>query len=382
MNFKIVLFSVLSFSFLTACSGGGSGGGSSSTRSNFLKVNIPQVSGSSTFRSNNNVSIKNFSAGTGVFLLQNLIHDGNSASECAGPIENIPFLVCNVEQLGINNFGTYTKTIGGHEFIAVVTDLEGVGGYNVEAVVTKDANEVFRYKGNTAGTKGEIFVLFHEVLTFPVSHTFELGMKIKWDGTSPEDSTVEYMSEVFDNEYGNAHYYNHLAASIDQDKNLADIVTHSYYYNSGPIAGATVLQTRVQGGKAAEIQFVCQETSTPVKGTDCFKNGWTLYDHVATPPNNAGTLVGGTVDFNNYYQFTFTEGISLTGSAGSYAVPVGSFSDVSLKNLLTEGRGSNNEAFEVAIDKAGNASGTGLQQSTYKIKSATFNDLDSVLTAR
>lgn len=382
MNLKTVLFSLFALSFLNACSGGGSGGGSSSGRSNFLKVNIPQVTSASFLANNAKVSTQSYGAGTGVGLFQLLIQDQNKATECSGPIQNIPFLVCNVEMLGINNFGTYSKTIGGHEFVAVVTDLEGVGGYNVQAVVTKDSNEVFRYKGNTEGTKGEISVLFHELLTFPVSHTYELGMKIKWDGTNTADSTVEYMTESFDNQYGDAHYYDHLVAVIDQDKNLADIITHAYHYNSYPKAGAVVLQTRVQGDKAAEVQFTCEETSSPTKGTSCYKAGWVLFDHVALPPNNPGTLVGGTVDFSNYFQFSFTEGINLTGSPGSYAVPGGSFTNVPLKNLLAEGRGSGSEAFTVVLDKAGNASGTGLEKAIYAIKAATFSDVNSVLAGR
>lgn len=323
------------------------------------------------------------SPGAGVSYLQNLVKDQNTASDCAGPIENIPFIVCTVGQLGLTSFGTFNQSINGSNFVAIVSDLGGTGGYNIEAIVTKDSKEVFRYKANTDGTKGEVFALFHELVHFPVEHTYEKGAKITWDGTSPADSTVEYTTEAFENQYGDASYYDHLVAVIDQDKNLADIIAHTYLFNgSGPRAGAGVLQTRVQGNNVVEIQFECENTTPPVKGTDCFNRDWTIVDHASIPPGNAGTLVGGTVDYTNYYMFTFKEGIYLTGSDGSFAIPGGSFTDAGLKGLLTAGRGSNSEAFQVVADKAGNASGTGLEKAIYAIKAKTFNDLNSILSTR
>lgn len=374
----------LGSAILAACSGGGgSGGGSSSSRSNFLKVKIPQVSASSSMMSAGGVSVMAASAGSGVSYLQTLVRDQNTASDCAGPIQNIPFIVCNVGYLGINGFGTFEKTLDGSNYVATVSDLNGVGGYNIEAVITKDGDEVFRYKGNTEGTKGEVAVLFHELVKFPHTFTYEYGAKITWDGTNPADSKVEYTTEAFENEFGDANYYDHAVAFIDQTKNLADIITHTYNYRSGgPSVGATVIQTRVQNNKAVDIQFECSDSSSPVKGVDCFKTGWTIFDYQTVPPHNQGHIVAGTVDPSNYYYFTYVDGEYLTGSDGSYAVPASPFSDTSLNNLLTTGRGPNSEVFEVAIDKAGSASGTGLQQAIHAIKAKTFNDLNSILPLR
>lgn len=407
-----------------ACSGGGSGGGSSSKMkgTGYLKVDLPQLSGTSALTISGNLrpqmTFQSYSVGQYAVQLKQLVTDTNVAGDCVGIVESIPFLVCMVESMGINQPGTYSGTLGGVSLSAQVTALSSDPDYDIEAVVTKGGEEIFNYKANTAGTKGEIryeILEFSEILGVtpdPLDQQLRTNL-IKWDSTVAGHGVVE-ASEEFHSNYQSGttvtKIVRYMKAFVDEDRGIADIVgkfSVKAWRSLLPEAQVDhfIFQTRVVGNAVLEGYVECgeaQSTQNAVTlGTTCWdfsvnnsgrNDGshyldWRVHDY-STQPMNAinGDFVGGT-----FTEDGITGGVGLTLTAPSpatldgsrdWTLPGGGFGNTTLDAAIAAQRGGSHAmGFEIDTTQSGQT-GTSIAKLVQDVQAVSYATLDALVAGQ
>lgn len=413
-----------------ACSGGGSGGGGSSSRkgTGYLKVDLPVMTGASAsslagtggvFRPQ--MSFSTTSVGHGASQLKLLITNTNSGTDCIGVVESIPFLVCMVESMGINKPGTYSGALGGVTLTAVVTELTAdPDGYEIEAVVTKAGNDIFNYKANTAGTKGEIR---YEMLEFfaimgVVGNPDDVQDRaniLKWDNTDSQHAIVETWEEFHSNfqNTSTTKWVSHMKAFIDEDNGIADIVSKQsskQWRSLAPEAQVDtfIIQTRVKGSHVIEAYVECTEAqateSAVTLGTTCWdfsKNNfgrtgssnyldWQVHHYQSGMDSRyPGDLVGGTFDATVGYTHIAALNMTPPGTAtlqgtNNWTVPVSGFSNTALDAVLSAQRaGSEDYSFEVDTNQTGHsATAKTIAKLAQDVLNVDFADMDALVDGK
>lgn len=399
---KRIIGSLVVVGTMAACSGGGGGGGGASSGfkgTGYLPVEIPAVSASLvssvTVSSAGGVSASAYAdrtPGAELLDLVALTENSNNGQDCYGVAANIPFLVCVVESLGINQPGTYTGKIENHTFTAVVSAINQ-NGYTIQAVVTKDGSlEVFNYKANAAGTKGEIEVRPEDIFPGDIPDVASMAGKtvLKWDGTTAADSTIEISGESLWN-YSNGNVTRGWAfkkALVDQSAGVVDLISKAYTVSTTASANKffnmSVYQTRFYDNKMVEVSASCStQNNSGTIGTDCFgQNTWELnsYDSFATA---GSTLVVGSLASSSYGPvFSSLVGAQLVvnGTAGGsitnddLALPAVSGA---MAAVVGAQNGSAQLGFTPVLDKSSGSAD--LQALMNEVLGKSFASLDSIL---
>ncbi|MBX3018231.1 MAG: hypothetical protein KF767_10105 [Bdellovibrionaceae bacterium] len=419
-----------------ACSGGGGGGGgSSSTRkgTGYLKVDLPQMTGASSAVVASSIGTMSLpwaesaSSGTPALTLKQLVTNTNQGENCVGIVESIPFLVCMVESMGINKPGTYSGTLGGVTLTAVVAELSAdPNGYDIEAVVTKSGKDIFNYKANTAGTKGEIryeLIEFFDVMGVPANadEVQERANIVKWDNTDSANAIVETWEE-YHSVYMNTtttKWVAHMKALVDEDNGIADIVqkqsSHGYYSAiTESRLRTTIFQTRFKGSHIIEAFAVCDEggatAGAVVLGTNCWDfDTNTGVDNPSSPTRNwrmgnpaetgfsgsaPGVLVGGT--WNDTSGFSLLESKTLTPSIpvtsdpntpgnlvdGNQTWSSTAFADSTLTDLVSAQRGGSH-AFTLSVGTTQSGeTGNSVAKLVQDVQTMSFATMDALISGK
>lgn len=432
---KGVLVLGLAFSVAACSGGGGGGGGASSNRkgTGYLKVELPQMSAGSAVVM---PSLKpmglpwagSSSPGGTAVQLKQMITNTNQGTDCVGIVESIPFLVCMVESLGINEPGTYAGNLGPLSLEAVVTELTAdPDGYDIQAIVKKSGTEIFSYKANTAGTKGEIKYAIYEFAAVLGSwgdpaEVLDRRNIIKWDSTNSANGVVE-ATEEWHSDYMSGgtitKTVSYMKAFIDEDNGIADIVrkqsTHGFY-SAIPEARlrTTIYQTRIKGSHLIEAFAICDHggaaSGDVAVGTDCWDFSVnTGLDDPSEPERNwrmgnpaelgfsgaaQGALVGGTwsdsAGFTLIESKTLTPDVAVGGDAiqnlidGSQTWSAPAFVDTNLADVVAATRlGSFVFITAVGTDWGSGAPAAGSIPALVKdVQAVSFATMDALISGK
>lgn len=405
----------------TACSGGGGGGGGSSSTAKgtgYLKLDLPAMTGSvvssSTFRPM--MSVNTYPVGQYVFGLKTLLTNTNNGTDCSGVVESIPFLVCMVESVGINKPGTYTGAMNGVTLSAVATELTSdPDGYTLEAIVTKDGTQIFSYKANADGKKGEIKYIisgFYQIMGVSQDPQIEAERTnwIKWDSTVSTDAVVETAEEWHEDFSSGTtilKVVRYMKAFIDEDAGIADIVSkqssktvRNAFSPAEQQISTEIFQSRVKDDAFVEGYTRCSEVSTSTAinlGSRCWDFStntsggnptthidWEVYSYAdvnRNPPLSPynGDLVGGTWSSSGYSHLA---ALTLSGSFGSKAVPGGKFGNATLDTLLDAQR-AGAHAFSFQMDHTQSSPATGsVEKLAQDVMTKSFSALDALVPGK
>lgn len=396
----------LSLGLMSCSSGGGSGSTAATPKgTGFLRVQIPQIDLVETsFMKAQKQDIKSksvvtfllstYSPGHSIATLGQYTRNENDGVECAGALTSIPFIVCLVESLGINAVGTYSGEFNNRSFVATVSETTE-GDFDIQASVTKDSVEVFRYKANSEGTVGEVFAVMHGLVDYDTSGVDTLteeAILISWDSRVAEASTVKVSSEYYGDYLSGTTVtrgLKYLSAIFDQTANTADVVLKNYTHNvlasydpDESVAEMHMMQGRIKDGVMLETTMACLDDTTPDASTSCWDPA-DLALHYFTEQDTKN-VIGGSFDFTN--------GMTVTGSA-NFSVPTcddtddcaltgGSpFSNTSLDAVYNSS--VNGVAYSVELDKNDATSGsTALSGLVHEVKSMSYATLNAILAGR
>lgn len=372
---------------IVACSGGGggSGGGASNGRkpTGYLKADLPQIPQSASVlslgeKTNNSIqpmTIDNDYAYNSIELLQRILINENTVDTCTGSPDNIPFVLCMIELLGINKPGTYSgQNDEGEQLSVVVTDITGdVDGYELKVLVTNTTRNkiAFKYKATANGKKG--IVEIQKMLIFnggAYADNYFHGISLSWDKTDATNASLTLQSQGFDNAGGSVGagaYVSIVKARVNENSGVADLTSFDISGmgdtdNIGKvIAKGQFVHAITDGDKQIFTTSKCEVDNNDALNTSaCFTINNTNY-----PMTGSDYKCGVFGAHASGYGFDVVEPGALTGSYGSYAKSI--FTNPDCQSLNTD--------FNIRLDKS-SSDGSVVGDMVYSTRSAnwtTFN---------
>lgn len=358
MKTKIIIAIALT-GLISACSGGGGGsGGGASTGgkpTGYLKVDLPQIPQSASIQSLNTLedgsiqatAIDNNYDYSGFESLRGMLVNQNTVDTCTGSPDNIPFVLCMIELLGINKPGTYTgQNDEGEQLSVVVSDITGdPNGYALKVVVTNTTRNkiAFKYKATADGKKGLFEV--QKMLLFNggmYADTYANGISMAWDKTDPAKASLTFQSQSYDYAVGSTGvgaYISIVKAIVNENDGVADIASFGVYglgdtVNLGKvIAKGQLVHAKTDGEKQIFTTSKCEsDNNNGINTSACLTINNTNYP-MTTSDYKCGK--------GSYAGLDVIEDGTLNGGYGSYTN--GTFLNAGCEVL--------NTGFNVRLDK-------------------------------